>query len=160
MDIRMPRMSGLECTRRLKAMVPGLVVVIVTMLDDPHWMSEASEAGADDYLIKPLRSGQCVATIQFALRRAGIANGPAARRLTDQAEQLTRPPSRFSALSARDQEVVLLIAEGLPDKRIADKLGLSEFIVHKHVHEILVKLGVSNRTQAASQCWDWTHDGR
>jgi len=123
-------------------------------------MSEALETGADDYLIKPLRSGQCAATIQFALRHTGTANGPPFRKHSDQAEQLTPRPSRCSTLSPRDQEVVRWMAEGLPDKQIAVKLGMTEHVVHRRVHKILVKLDASNRTQVAMQWWDSTHSGR
>src|SRR6266511_2215886 len=72
MDVRMPGMSGIECARRLKSMLPGLLVIFVTGLFDAATMTEASQVG-DDYLLKPLAIAQCLTTIGFALKRRSAA---------------------------------------------------------------------------------------
>jgi DNA-binding NarL/FixJ family response regulator len=135
MDIRMPGGSGIECTARLKRAMPRVKIIMVTGVHDADSVAKSLEAGADDYLTKPVTADQCLATLRFALR--------------DQARDCSR-------LSVRENEVMRRLAEGLLYKEIADKLEISYAVVHKLLHKIFVKLHVSNRTEAISK---WHAEG-
>src|SRR5438552_5288809 len=147
MDVRMPGISGIECMRRLKGRLPGLIVVLVSALTDPETISAALAAGGDGYLTKPFAVAQCLATVRFSVRpyrsappdRAEV-NGPSKRG----GEELTR-------LTNREQHVMSCLASGWLYKEIADQLRLSFSTVHKLQHRIFLKLHVNNRTEAVSK---------
>ena len=147
MEIRLPGISGIECMRRLKGRLPGLIVVLVSALTDPETISAALAAGGDGYLTKPFAVAQCLATVRFSVRpyrsappdRAEV-NGPSKRG----GEELTR-------LTNREQHVMSCLANGLLYKEIADQLRLSFSTVHKLQHRIFLKLHVNNRTEAVTK---------
>ena len=146
MDVRMPGISGIECMRRLKGRLPGLIVVLVSELTDPETMSAALAAGGDGYLTKPFAVAQCLATVRFSARRersappdGGEANGPSTR------------GDEFTRLTDREHHVMSCLAKGLLYKEIADELRLSFSTVHKLQHRIFLKLHVSNRTEAVTR---------
>ena len=146
MDIRMPGMSGVECTRELKRMVPGVKVVMVSAMSDPQTVEESLRAGGDGYVTKPFSATQCLTAIRCALRRTGI-------RLTVRVEALAdRTP-----LTRRETEVMNELARGLLYKEVAERLGISLSRVHKIQHRIYFKLGVMNRTEAVLK---WTSRGQ
>jgi DNA-binding NarL/FixJ family response regulator len=156
MDIRLPGMSGIECTRWLKTALPQLRIVMLTGLTDSHAITEALRAGSDNYLIKPFTANQLITSIRMACLVDSRLPQEREPILYDNRPASLRAKARSCpVLTGREPEIVEQMAEGLLDKEIADKLGLSEFVVHKHVHQILVKFGVCNRTQAASKWWDW-----
>lgn len=138
MDVRMPGMSGIECARRLKSLRSGLLVIFVTGLFDDTTMTAASEAGGDDYLVKPLVIAQCLTTIRFALARRGL-NGASAQ---------THAARQLSSLNSRETAVKENLAAGLLYKEIADKLQTTEAVVHKLQHSIFCKWKVGNRSEA------------
>ena len=153
MDVRMPGISGIECMRRLKGRLPGLIVVLVSELTDRETMSAALAAGGDGYLAKPFAVAQCLATVRFSVRRYSSAppdraevNGPSARA----GEELAH-------LTDREHHVMSCLAKGLLYKEIADKLRLSFSTVHKLQHRIFLKLHVSNRTEAVTK---WRNGNR
>ena len=135
MDIRLPGMSGIDCMRRLKSVLPGLIVVLVTGLVDSETTSEALRAGGDNYLTKPFTVAQCLATLRFAIGRNFEGNRKAQARQQRQ-------------LIGREQVVMECIAEGLLNKEIAEKLHLSVPVVEKVARRIYAKLGVGNRVEA------------
>ena len=146
MDVRMPGISGIECMRRLKSRLPGLIVVLVSELTDPETMSEALAAGGDGYLTKPFAVAQCLATVRFSVRRdspappdRGEADGP------------STGGDEFARLTDREHLVMSCLAKGLLYKEIADELRLSFSTVHKLQHRIFLKLHVSNRTEAVTK---------
>ena len=138
MDVRMPGMSGIECARRLKSLLPGLLVIFVTGLFDAATLTEASQAGGDDYLLKPLAIAQCLATIRFALARRRL-NGACAQ---------TGSTRQLPSLNSRETAVMENLAAGLLYKEIADKLQITEAVVHKLQHSIFCKWRVGNRSEA------------
>lgn len=142
MDIGMPGVSGIECTRRLKQALPRVKVVMITGLHDANSIENALQAGADAYLIKPITSDQCLAALKFATAHRR-------RRKASQRESAEIASSAFSAkLTTRDNEVMKLLARGFLYKEIAGKLGMSYSAVHKHQHHIFKKLRVGNRSEA------------
>ena len=146
-DIKMPGMSGIDCARRLKEVVPHLSIVMVTGLADPWTIHLARENGADEFLAKPFSPGQCLAALLFCLERsksAGAAPSPISR-------HEKRPPHReFGArpLTTRENKLLEYIAEGLLNKEIADRMQVSVWVVHKLQSSAFKKLGARNRTEA------------
>jgi len=127
MDIRMPGVNGIECTARLKRVMPRVKTIMMTGMPDADSMQKSLDAGAEGYLTKPVAADQCLAMLRFAFK------GPA---------------RDCSPLSQRDNEVMSYLEEGLLYKEIADKMGISYSAVHKHQHRIFLKLRVSNRAEA------------
>jgi DNA-binding NarL/FixJ family response regulator len=135
--------DGLEATRMLTARDPNLRVVLMSGLIDEHRLAEAPRAGAVGFLPKALSAGQMV---EGLLALVGpVAGRRRARRLTFQDE----PGSPLEALSSREREVLAEIRIGRTNREIAEKLGLSTSTINKHVHQVLRKLRVRNRAEAA-----------
>jgi DNA-binding NarL/FixJ family response regulator len=130
MDIRMPGVNGIECTERLKNVMPRVKTIMVTGVQDADAIQKSQEAGADGYLTKPITTDQFLATLRFAAK--GFAK-------------------ECSSLSRRENEVMRCLAAGLLYKEIADKLGISDAVVHELLHKIFVKLHVSNKAEAISK---------
>jgi DNA-binding NarL/FixJ family response regulator len=143
MDIRLPGLNGIECTRRLKRILPNLKIVIVTGTHNVVFVDASLQAGAVAYLFKPIVGDQLLATLRFAaLNQAGDPDNT-------ENEFLSGIPSRANLpLSPREKEVLAGLAEGLLYKEISQKLGVSYATVHKHQHNIFKKLRVSNRSEA------------
>ena len=152
MDIRMPGISGIGCMRLLKALLPGLIVVLVSGMVDAETVSMALEAGGDSYLTKPFTVAQCLATLTFALRYRdhGVRDTDGVHTLS------TKQHSQRAELTEREKAVMNGLSEGRLYKEIADKLGISYSAVHKHQQKIFKKLHVNNRTEATKR-WSGSH---
>ncbi len=162
MDVRMPLMDGLEATRRIKATMPAVSVVVVTMHENPDYLLEAVRAGAAGYVLKD-SSGERIAG---AVRRTLCGESPLeeglAMRLLERlagegvpaaaaaaATTTGDPGSLPEGITPREAEVLELMARSLTNPQIADELGISRGTAKIHVQNIIAKLGVSDRTQAA-----------
>jgi two-component system, NarL family, response regulator LiaR len=161
MDIRLPDVSGIECTRRLTATLPGLRVVMISALDDRRTMEEAIQAGCHGYLTKPFGASQCLAMLRCALstQRAGAVTALAS---ADQCPLRRRKGQTICFhISTREVEVLEALTEGLLYKQIEDKLRVSESLAHKLVNRVFRKLRVHNRQEAVSRwlicsrCSNW-----
>lgn len=153
MDLQMPVLSGVEATERLTASWPGARVLVLTVSSDDAKVVEAIRAGASGYLVKdaPLeeitRGIQAVASGQLLVSpRVAHALVAAAE---DTADRLQRVTTIASSLSEREQQILQLIAEGKGNSEIAADLYLSPSTVKNRVAEVLEKLGVENRVEAA-----------
>jgi DNA-binding NarL/FixJ family response regulator len=138
MDIRLPDLNGIECTRKLKETMPFLKVVVVTGTHDTNLVVASLQAGAIGYLLKPFEEDQLLATLTFA---AG----------NQETKSSVFSKLRLGAhlrLNQREMEVLKNLAEGLLYKEISDKLGISYSAVHKCLNNVYKKLRVSNRTEA------------
>jgi DNA-binding NarL/FixJ family response regulator len=157
MDLRMPRMDGVEATRRLRERDPAVKVVVLTTYADDRSVIDALRAGALGYLTKDAGAAE----IQQALHR--VAGGQAA---LDPAVQLHlveaiadgSPPSPAAAplpagLTPREAEVLTLIAAGLSNAEIAERLVVSEATVKSHVNHMLAKIGARDRAQAVGYAY-------
>jgi DNA-binding NarL/FixJ family response regulator len=152
MDVRMPDLDGLAATRALRGERPDTGVIILTIHDDPDHLLKALNAGAAGYLLKDSTKEQVVDAVRQVLRGAYLLNPDVMTRLVQRlASQEAAPPAGAPAeqLTAREREVLRLLAEGLTNREIARRLRVSLGTVKVHVGHIIAKLGVVDRTQAA-----------
>jgi DNA-binding NarL/FixJ family response regulator len=155
MDVRMPRMDGLEATRRIKALQPEVSVLMVSSYEDHEYLFEALKAGAAGYVLKDALTSRLVNAIRRVLRGESPLNQELAAQLIQrlaqeasaaQAESADAPPE---GLTPRELEVLKLLIEGRTNPQIAQALSISKATAKVHVEHIIHKLGVSDRTQAA-----------
>ncbi len=158
MDINMPNLDGLEATRRIKAQMPEVKVVMLTVSDDEQDLVKAVNYGADGYLLKDLQPEE----LFEQLRRIGEGEAALSRGMTgkllNQLAGLLRPKrsrpvpeSKAAAvLSERECEVLALVVEGLTNQQIGEELGIARNTVKNHLRSIYAKLDVKNRTEAAA----------
>ena len=145
MDLDMPRMDGIEATRRLLADRPETAVLVLTSFSDRPRIIGALDAGASGYLLKDAASDDVAEGIRAAARGEAPLDPRAARAiLAARAE-----PDPLAGLSEREREVLGLLVEGLPNKLIARRLQISDKTVKSHLTRIFRELGVTDRTQAA-----------
>lgn len=147
MDLQMPVMDGVEATSIIVAKHPGLSVVIVTSFSDRDRIVGAIDAGAVGYLLKDATPDEILAGVRAAARGESPLHPRAARELLSaRSEQ----PTRGSVdLTARETEVLGLVRQGLSNKQIARRLGISERTVKAHLTSCFQRIGVLDRTQAA-----------
>jgi DNA-binding NarL/FixJ family response regulator len=149
MDIFLPRMSGIECTARLKALLPRTQIVILTAMDDEELILMALEAGADGYLLKRTKPEDLRTALLDVLTGGAPMTSEIARRVI--ASFRGKTPNRDTSLrlSTREEQILLLLTKGHSNKAIADKLELSVDTICHHLKHIFEKLHVSSRTEAA-----------
>ncbi len=146
MDLLMPRMGGIETTQALKARWPEIEVVAVTSFLEEEKIRGALQAGAAGYLLKDADADDVTRAIRAAIAGEVHLDPAAARALTD---ALRAPRQDAVSLTAREREVVVSIAAGGTNRQIARQLGVTERTARTHVSNILTKLGLTSRTQAA-----------
>ena len=145
MDLSMPGVDGIEATRRLMAERPESRVVVLTSFSDRERILDAIDAGAVGYLLKDAEPDELLRGIEAAARgESPLAPKAAKAVLTARAEG--RPAAE---LTAREQEVLALLGEGLANKQIARRLGIAEKTVKAHLTSVFQSIGVTDRTQAA-----------
>ncbi|MBV9324194.1 MAG: response regulator [Chloroflexi bacterium] len=152
LDLRMPRLDGLEATRRLKQVSPMTSVLILSMFEDAQVLVEAVKAGAAGYVLKGANETTLRTAIWEVLAGDLAVDQRLARDVLRRLAQERTPPAPAEAgdlLSAREHEVLRLLARGLTNREIAEQLIIAASTVKIHVEHILAKLGVSDRTQAA-----------
>lgn len=155
MDLSMPVLDGVEATRRLLREVPTARVVVLTSFADTARVQDALRAGAVGYLLKDSEP----TTLLAAVRSAAAGSGPIDPRVTAALlEPAAAPDEDAEALSPREREVLELVAQGLANKQIARRLGITERTVKAHVGSLFRRIGVADRTSAA--LWARDHLGR
>jgi DNA-binding NarL/FixJ family response regulator len=152
MDIRMPRVDGLEATRRLVAEPPSPRVVVLTTFDLDDYVFAALRAGASGFLLKDSAPEELVSAVRLVAAGDAMLAPPVTRRVIEEFARNTVAPSRaaeLDELTPREREVFLLVARGRSNAEIASALFLTEGTVKTHVGHILAKLRVRDRVQAA-----------
>lgn len=149
LDLMLPDMTGIEATRHIKQVSPNTQIVILTSLPNDKHIIPAIQAGALSYMLKDIRAEELVNVIRKAAQGEAMLNSLLAARVVQEACK----PASDSLLSERENEVLLLIAQGLPNAIIAERLVISERTVKSHVSSMLNKLGMSDRTQLAVYAW-------
>jgi DNA-binding NarL/FixJ family response regulator len=152
MDVRMPRMDGLEAARRLSELKSATRVVVLTTFDLDEYVYEALRVGASGFLLKDATAAQLVAAVRVAAEGNAMLAPSVTRRLIRefgrQLSERKRPSTRLDALTEREREVLGLVAQGLSNTEIAQRLYLGETTVKTHVGHILGKLELRDRVQA------------
>ncbi|WP_314409333.1 response regulator transcription factor [Streptomyces sp. DSM 40484] len=149
LDIAMPRMTGLQAARELAALKPGVRVLMLTMHDNEQYFFQALKAGASGYVLKSVADRDLVAACRAAMRDEPFLYPGAVtaliRNYLDRVHHGEEPPGQV--LSAREEEVLKLVAEGHSSKEIAEMLFISIKTVHRHRANVLHKLGLRDRLE-------------
>ena len=154
MDLRMPEMDGIQATARMRDRHPDIPVLVLTTFDDDANLFGALRAGAAGYLLKDVSSDTLVAALQAATRGESFLQSTVTGRVVAAFARLmeeggVRADALVLPLSPREREILGLLGTGSSNKEIADRLNLAEGTVKNHVTNILSKLDVRDRTQAA-----------
>ena len=151
MDISMPEMSGLEALRLIKAELPETQVVMLTVSDNDDDLFQAVKAGARGYLPKSLNASEFLEMLEGLEHGEAAITRQTAARLFDSYADLSHPHAEpLDSLTQRETDILILVAEGHSNKAIAQELFLSLNTIKYHMRNILQKLGVQNRTEAAT----------
>lgn len=149
MDIFLPRLSGIECTQRLKALLPQTQIIIFTAMDDEELVFMALEAGADGYLLKRTKPSDLRASLLDVLGGGAPMTSQIARCVIESFRKKAKIRDESACLSVREEQILLLLSQGYSNKLIADKLELSVDTVCSHLKHVFHKLHVRSRTEAA-----------
>ncbi len=149
MDMVMPVQDGLAAIQQLQEMETSARIIVLASFADDSKIFPAIKAGAQGYLLKDIQPKQLIQAIRDVHQGAPSLNPIIARKLMDEVQQESSLPPTDEPLTAREMDVLKLIAAGYTNLEIADQLVVSEGTVRKHVSHILDKLHLANRTQAA-----------
>jgi len=149
MDVRMPDMDGLEATRKIKEERSRTAVVMLTMHDNPTYLRDAVRAGAAGYLLKDVSKDELVDAIRQVATGGAFIESQMLKGMLSEMKPSGQAAPAAKNLTKRESEILSLVAEGMSNREIAEKLVLSPETVKSHVAAILEKLNVSDRTQAA-----------
>lgn len=154
MDVRMDGMDGVEATWRLRERWPQACVVILTTFDDDEYVFEGLRAGARGYLLKDVSGHDLAEAVRTVAAGGALIEPSVARKVVAEFARVASPARAADAglpepLSDREREILRLLAQGLSNREIADRLSLAQGTVKNYVTTILQKLGARDRTQAA-----------
>jgi DNA-binding NarL/FixJ family response regulator len=151
-DISMPKMDGIEATKKIKAVTPSVNVLILSAYDDDQFIFSLLEAGAAGYLLKSIRSRELLDAVRAVYSGESVLHPSIARKVLNRFVSTSGKPSEgkevSGVLSDREMEVLKLAAKGLSNQDIAEKLCLSIRTVQGHLGHIFNKLQVGSRTEA------------
>ncbi len=154
MDLVMPGIGGVEATRQVKQVSPHTQIIVLTSYHEDEYIFPALRAGALSYVLKDIGPDELADTVRKAARGESMLHPRVASRVVQELRGARRDtPNLFTELSDRELEVLRLIADGLSNAEIASKLVISEKTVKGHVSNILGKLHMMDRTQAAVLAW-------
>ncbi|HLG74152.1 MAG TPA: response regulator transcription factor [Chloroflexota bacterium] len=150
MDLKMPRMDGVEAIREIKQRHPGTEVLVLTTFDSDEYIFQGIEAGARGYLLKDAPREDLFRAVRAVAQGESLLQPNVAARLVNRFAELSRRTAPEEMLSERELEVLRCMARGAANKEIAGELVISESTVKTHVTNIFQKLGASDRTQAVT----------
>ena len=153
MDLNMPEMDGVEATRQLRSISPRTQVIVLTSHHDDEHIFPAIRAGALSYLLKDIDPDELADAIRKAQKGEAVLNPQVASRVVREVQGLRDELNPFTELTDREMEILKLIAAGMNNKAIGQELVISEKTVKSHVSNILSKLHLSDRTEAAVYAW-------
>jgi DNA-binding NarL/FixJ family response regulator len=154
MDIAMPGCDGLEATRLIKQELPAVTIVMLTVRDEEEKLFEAIKSGAQGYLLKNIRAREMLEMLRGVVRGEAAITPVLAGRMLEEFRRLSQqasmaPGEEMVDLTRREREVLTRVAQGATDKEIADALCISLHTVKSHMRNILAKLHVKSRREAA-----------
>ena len=150
LDIDLPGRSGLDGLSEIRAQLPGLPVVMLSMSDDPAYVEEAVRSGATGYLVKNAPRDELMRAVRAAAQGDGYIQAEVTRPLLARFAAEFTDPGQAPSLSPREGEVITLAAQGAANKQIATALGLSEATVKGYLRQVYEKLGAADRAQAVA----------
>jgi len=149
MDIRMPKLNGIEATKKIKELEPSIAVLVLTAYENDQYIFALLEAGAAGYLLKGVRVQEVIEAIRAVYAGESVLHPVIARRVINRVVAPVPAEAPVSEpLSEREMEVLKLAAKGISNKDIADELFLSPRTIQAHLGNIFNKLGVASRTEA------------
>jgi DNA-binding NarL/FixJ family response regulator len=148
MDVRMPALDGIEATRRLLAALPATRVLILTTFDLDEYVVDAFRAGASGFLLKTAPPQQLVAAVRTVQEGDALLAPVSTRRLIEQVARPVTAPPALEQLTAREQDVLRLLARGLTNAEIAGELVVEPSTIKSHVASVLSKLNLRDRVHA------------
>lgn len=159
MDINLPQMSGIDCTRKLKTLLPQAQILMLTMYEDSELVFNSIMAGASGYLVKRTPPAKILEAIQEIFSGASPMSGRIARMMVEHFRHMKRSAPELENLSKREQEVLELLAKGYRYKEIADALNVGFDTVRSHLRSIYDKLHVHSRTEAVAKYLQTSREG-
>jgi len=153
MDINLPGMNGIECIRLVKAKSPRTQFMMFTVYENDEKVFEALKAGASGYLLKNTGLVQLIESLKELHNGGSPMSANIARKLVTVFRDKEKVTAPIEVLSARENEILQLLAKGLLYKEIADQLAISVSTVRQHIHHIYEKLHVQNRTEAINKAF-------
>ena len=151
MDIKLPQMSGIDCVRKLKRVLPQVQILMLTMYEDSDLVFNSILAGASGYLVKRTPPAKILEAIEEVFSGASPMSGRIARMMVEHFRHIKHSAPELQNLSKREQEVLELLAKGYRYKEIADKLAMGFDTVRSHLRSIYDKLHVHSRTEAVAK---------
>lgn len=151
MDIHLPGLDGVECVRRMKTQLPTTQIVMLTVHDHSHAVFNSLAAGANGFLLKPVRGADLARAIQEVYAGGAPMTPNIARLVVQRFQHPAAPQEPTADLSPREREVLELLAQGYLQKEIAEQLGISFHTVQTHTARIYEKLHVRSRAQAVAR---------
>ncbi len=153
MDVRMPRVNGIEAARRIREILPSTKILMLTVSDEEDDLYEAIKAGANGYLLKEISVEEVANAIHAVVQGQSLISPSMASKLLNEFNSLARQAAEKEelpapVLTARELEVLKLVARGMSNKDVADQLFISENTVKNHVRNILEKLHLHSRMEA------------
>ena len=152
MDIELPGISGVECTARLRMVIPKARIIIVTIYKDSNRIFKALQAGANGYLLKAAGGDELLRSINDVMQGGAPMTGSIARKVIESFQRPTVSADEEATLSEREEEILAWLARGFSNKEIGERLGISANTVGVHVQHIYKKLHVRSRVEAAAKC--------
>jgi DNA-binding NarL/FixJ family response regulator len=154
LDIRMPVLDGLDALAELQRLVPGTKVVMLTTFGADDYISRALRSGSSGFILKDSTPDELIGAVRSVASGQAYLSPKVTRRVVDQLSSRTGVPDpdaarRAAALAERERDILTLLAEGLPNSAIAQRLYMSEATIRTYVSRILTKLDCDNRVQAA-----------
>jgi len=151
MDLNLPGMSGIECTRELKRLCPSVPVVMLTIEEDSERVFAALRAGAAGYLLKAATPVEIIEGIQLVARGGSPMSAVIARRVVESFHGVSEPSTASASLSKRESEVLQHIALGKRIKEVAAELGVSDTTIQTYLRRIYEKLQVHSQAEAVAK---------
>jgi DNA-binding NarL/FixJ family response regulator len=148
MDIQLPDISGIECTSRLKQLLPGIQIIMVTVYEDTERIFKALRAGACGYLLKRCTPEELLSAIREVRQGGAPMSREIARKVIVSFQEPVTTAAEVEGLSPREREILELLASGFPNKQIATRVGLTDGTVRWHLRHVYNKLHVRSRTEA------------